>query len=196
MSYEKYFKDVSGYDVIDVYRTHRIFGLNDEVLCHASKKLLLSGVRTGGKTLEQDVREARDSLNRWLEMLAEDLGNTQEKDGWTPGAIEAAAFRKSCDSAEVEWPDESRIDVIGQNGNDGAVYSEYTLDEVVGDAVLSDWARWVAVDQDGLVHAYSEKPYYKHTYNEWMRTCNGRYRRINKVVPPINYHNCIFEVKR
>ena len=110
MSYEKYFKDVSGYDVIDVYRTHRVFGLNDEVLCHASKKLLLSGVRTGGKTLEQDVREARDSLNRWLEMLAEDLGNDQEKDGWTPGAIEAAAFRKSCDSAEVEWPDESRID--------------------------------------------------------------------------------------
>lgn len=44
--------------------------------------------------------------------------------GWTPGAIEAAAFRKSCGSAEVEWPEESRIDVIGQNGNDGAVYSE------------------------------------------------------------------------
>lgn len=130
MSYEKYFKDVSGYDVIDVYRTHRVFGLNDEVLCHASKKLLLSGVRTGGKTLEQDVKEARDSLNRWLEMLAEDIGNAQEKDGWTPGAIDAAAFRKSCDSTEVEWPDESRIDVIGQNGNDGAVYSEYTLYEV------------------------------------------------------------------
>ena len=124
MSYEKYFKDVSGFDVVDVYRVHRLFGVNDEVLCHASKKLLLSGVRTGGKTLEQDVTEARDSLNRWLEMLAEDLGNAQEKDGWTPGAIEAAAFRKSCDSAEVEWPDESRIDVIGQNGATGEHYDE------------------------------------------------------------------------
>ena len=112
MSYEKYFKDVSGFDVVDVYRVHRLFGVNDEALCHASKKLLLSGVRTGGKTLEQDVKEARDSLNRWLEMLAEDIGNAQKKDGWTPGAIEAAAFRKSCDSAEVERPD------------NGAVYSE------------------------------------------------------------------------
>ena len=93
MSYEKYFKDVSGYDVIDVYRVHRLFGVNDEVLCHASKKLLLSGARTGGKTLEQDVREARDSLNRWLEMLTEDLGNAQEKDGWTPQEVEASAFK-------------------------------------------------------------------------------------------------------
>src|SRR5690554_4178349 len=116
MSYEKYFKDVSGFDVVDVYRVHRLFGVNDEVLCHASKKLLLSGVRTGGKTLEQDVKEARDSLNRWLEMLAEDLGNAQEKDGWTPQAIEAAAFKGACDSAEVEWPDDARIDVVGQNG--------------------------------------------------------------------------------
>ena len=124
MSYEKYFKDVSGFDVVDVYRVHRLFGVNDEVLCHASKKLLLSGVRTGGKTLEQDVTEARDSLNRWLEMLSEDLGNAQEKDGWTPKEIEAAAFRKSCDSAEVEWPDESRIDVIGQNGATGEHYDE------------------------------------------------------------------------
>ncbi|HZK25061.1 MAG TPA: DUF3310 domain-containing protein, partial [Oscillospiraceae bacterium] len=27
-------------------------------------------------------------------------------------------------NAETEWPDESRIDAIGQNGNDGVVYSE------------------------------------------------------------------------
>ena len=192
MSYEKYFKDVSGYDVIDVYRTHRIFGLNDEVLCHASKKLLLSGVRTGGKTLEQDVREARDSLNRWLEMLAEDIGNAQEKDGWTPSSIEAAAFRKSCDSAEVEWPDESRIDVIGQNGNDGAVYSEYTLDEVVGDAVLSDWARWVSVDADGEVWEYEDHPS-SDTYGWYVQI--GLENRINKVVPPLNFKNCIWEAK-
>lgn len=28
--------------------------------------------------------------------------------GWTPEEIEAAAFRKSCDSAEVEWSGESK----------------------------------------------------------------------------------------
>ena len=194
MSYEKYFKDVSGYDVIDVYRTHRIFGLNDEVLCHASKKLLLSGVRTGGKTLEQDVKEARDSLNRWLEMLAEDLCNEQEADGWTTGAIEAAAFRKSCDSAEVEWPDESRIDVIGQNGNDGAVYSEYTLDEVVGDAVLSDLARWVVVTRCGIVVMCELKPVPHEDSYQW--DFRGGYAQINKVVPPLNFKNCIWEIKK
>lgn len=195
MSYEKYFKDVSGFDVVDVYRVHRLFGVNDEVLCHASKKLLLSGVRTGGKTLEQDVKEARDSLNRWLEMLAEDLGNAQEKDGWTPGAIEAAAFIKSCDSAEVEWPDESRIDVIGQNGNDGAVYSEYTLQEVIGDAVLSDFVRWVSVDANGEVWGHDAKPYVNCIQTGWLNS-KGYFKRINKVVPPLNFKNCIWEIKK
>lgn len=168
MSYEKYFKDVSGYDVIDVYRTHRIFGLNDEVLCHASKKLLLSGVRTGGKTLEQDVREARDSLNRWLEMLQEDLGNAQEKDGWTPEAINAAAFKDA--------------------------YKEYTLQEVVGDAVLSDWARWVAVDKDGEVWGYANKPI--PTAAMWNNSNESRYMHIRTVVPPLNFKNCIWEIKK
>ena len=116
--------------------------------------------------------------------------------GWTQEAIDAAAFKESCDSAEVEWPDESRIDAIGQNGNDGAVYSEYILEEVVGDAILSDWVRWVAVDADGLVHAYSEKPFTKNPYAEWMITSNGRYLRINKVVRPLNFKNCIWEIKK
>ena len=113
--------------------------------------------------------------------------------GYTHGAIEAAAFRKSCDSAEVEWPgDESRIDVIGQNGNDGAVYSEYTLEEVIGDAVLSDWARWVAVDADGEVWEYESRPEnYDHGWSG-----GSECKRISKVVPPLNFKNCILEVKK
>src|SRR5678816_1773889 len=153
MSYEKYFKDVSGFDVVDVYRTHRIFGLNDEVLCHASKKLLLSGVRTGGKTLEQDVREARDSLNRWLEMLAEDLGNAQEKDGWTPQEIGTASFKDT--------------------------HKEYTVKEVIGDTVLSDWARWVIVDKSGFVFACEVEPF---IIGGEIRYLKGRYENTNKVV--------------
>lgn len=194
MSYEKYFKDVSGFDVVDVYRVHRLFGVNDEVLCHASKNLLLSGVRTGGKTLEQDVKEARDSLNRWLEMLAEDLGNQQEADGWTPQEIEAAAFKDACDSADVEWPDESRIDAIGQNGNDGAAYPEHTLQEVIGDAVLSDWARWVAVDRDGEAWEYANKPILSGAI--WSNSNGCRYMHIKKVVRPLNFENCIWKIKK
>ena len=163
MSYEKYFKDVSGYDVIDVYRAHRIFGLNDEVLCHASKKLLLSGVRTGGKTLEQDVREARDSLNRWLEMLQEDLGNAQEKDGWTPEAIK----------------DECK---------------EYTLQEVIGDAVLGDWVRWVVVTKNGAVAMCELEPVPHSDGGLWEFT--GAFELVNNVVPPISFKNCIWEINK
>jgi hypothetical protein len=68
--YSNYFKDVQPLNFIDVYQTHRLFEIDDPSGCiqHASKKLLLSGVRTGNKTKLQDIEEARDTLNRWLEM--------------------------------------------------------------------------------------------------------------------------------
>jgi hypothetical protein len=72
--YPQYYKDVSHLSEIDVYAVHHLFNIQDPsgVIQHASKKLLLSGVRTGGKSFYDDVREARDSLNRWLELNAED----------------------------------------------------------------------------------------------------------------------------
>lgn len=100
--------------------------------------------------------------------------------GWTPGAIEAAAFRKSCGSAEV----------------DGAVYSEYTLDEVVGDAVLSDWALWVAVDKDGDVWEYASNPIITVAMWDRHKSCTSRYAHIGEVVPPLNFKNCIWEVNK
>lgn len=68
--YPKYYKDVSHLHEVDVYAVHQLFGIADPsgAIQHASKKLLLSGVRTGGKTVYEDIREARDTLNRWLEM--------------------------------------------------------------------------------------------------------------------------------
>jgi hypothetical protein len=68
--YPKYYKPVGNLRSIDVYAVHKLFDINDPsgALQHASKKILLSGVRTGGKSMEQDIREARDSLNRWLEL--------------------------------------------------------------------------------------------------------------------------------
>lgn len=69
--YSKYFKPVSGLTHVDVYRVLDLFGVSDNALGHAAKKLLLCGVRTGGKPPVQEVEEARDSLNRWLEMQEE-----------------------------------------------------------------------------------------------------------------------------
>lgn len=72
--YPQYYKDVRHLDYIDVYRVHELWQVDDPSGClqHADKKILLSGVRTGGKPKVKDIMEARDTLTRWLEMQAED----------------------------------------------------------------------------------------------------------------------------
>src|SRR5678815_3445717 len=103
-------------------------------------------------------------------MLEEDLCNEQEADGWVQGGIEAAKLRKSC--------------------------SEYTLDEVIGNAVLRDATKWVAVDACGDVREFLFKPGIR-------IKCNGRWQArstfdylINKVVPPLNFVDCMLEAKK
>lgn len=68
--YPKYYKKVQGLTEVDVYAVHALFDIQDPsgAIQHASKKLLLSGVRTGNKSFKDDIREARDTLTRWLEL--------------------------------------------------------------------------------------------------------------------------------
>jgi hypothetical protein len=68
--YPQYYKKVGERTAIDVYAVHQLFGIQDPSGCiqHASKKLLLAGVRTGNKSMVKDITEARDTLNRWLEL--------------------------------------------------------------------------------------------------------------------------------
>ncbi len=56
---------------VDVYRVLTLFKVNDPCLQHAIKKLLCAGDR-GDKSMIKDITEARDTLNRHLEMLDED----------------------------------------------------------------------------------------------------------------------------
>ena len=67
-----YFKPVAGLNHVDVYRVLELFGVTDQALGHAVKKLLVAGGRGGGKDVRQDVQEAIDTLARWQEMRAED----------------------------------------------------------------------------------------------------------------------------
>lgn len=67
-----YFKDVKHLDTIDVYRVLQLFGVTDQAVGHAVKKLLCSGKR-GAKDEAKDLREAIDSINRALEIRAEDI---------------------------------------------------------------------------------------------------------------------------
>ena len=71
--YPKYYKDVGNLTEVDVYAVHHLFAINDPsgAIQHASKKLLLSGVRTGGKSMFKDISEARDTLTRWLQLNPE-----------------------------------------------------------------------------------------------------------------------------
>lgn len=68
--YPQYYKPVGDLTELDVYAVHHLFNIKDASGClqHASKKLLLSGVRTGGKTPHKDISEARDTLTRWLQL--------------------------------------------------------------------------------------------------------------------------------
>ena len=71
IKYPHYFKSVSHLETVDVYRVLSLFQVNDPCLQHAIKKLLCAGDR-GDKSMIKDITEARDSLNRHLEMLNED----------------------------------------------------------------------------------------------------------------------------
>jgi len=71
--YPKYYKSVGDLTEVDVYAVHFLFQIQDPsgAIQHASKKLLLSGVRTGGKSQFKDIKEARDTLTRWLQLNPE-----------------------------------------------------------------------------------------------------------------------------
>ena len=68
--YPNYYKNVEHIAELDVYAVHQLFNIQDPSGCiqHSSKKLLLSGVRTGGKSRYKDIKEARDTLSRWLQL--------------------------------------------------------------------------------------------------------------------------------
>jgi hypothetical protein len=67
-----YFKNCP-YDAVDVYRVLSMFGVTDQALGHAIKKLLVAGGRGAGKDIKQDIQEAIDTLSRWQEMQQEDV---------------------------------------------------------------------------------------------------------------------------
>ena len=69
-----YIVDISKYNKLDIYRILKLYEVSDPCLQHAIKKLLCAGKR-GSKNFLQDVNEAMQSLQRFLEMQGEDNGN-------------------------------------------------------------------------------------------------------------------------
>lgn len=77
MKHPHYHKDVRYLDSIDVYRVLSLFGVTDPCIQHAVKKLLCAGQR-GAKDSDKDIREAVDTLERCLDMRAEDIRIVEE----------------------------------------------------------------------------------------------------------------------
>ncbi|RLA59360.1 MAG: hypothetical protein DRQ89_14160 [Epsilonproteobacteria bacterium] len=73
MKHNHYFKDVTRFDYVDVYRVLELFNVTNPCLQHAVKKLLVAGGRGAGKNINQDIQEAIDTLVRWKEMQTEGL---------------------------------------------------------------------------------------------------------------------------
>lgn len=72
--YPKYYKRIpAGVSELDVYGVCKMFPVTDDSGCinHARKKLLVPGTRTGGKSFYDDIKEARDTLTRWMELHPE-----------------------------------------------------------------------------------------------------------------------------
>lgn len=70
--YPHYYRKVPDrVDYLDVYRVLDTFGIQRSCVQHAIKKLLCGGQR-GAKNEVQDLKEARDSLNRAIEMIEEE----------------------------------------------------------------------------------------------------------------------------
>lgn len=72
--YPQYYKSLpEGVDPseVDTYVLNLMFPVVDATGCilHARKKLLIPGVRSGGKSLLKDVKEARDTLNRYIALM-------------------------------------------------------------------------------------------------------------------------------
>jgi hypothetical protein len=72
MKHPHYFKEVGHLTHVDVYRVLDLFGVTDQAIGHAVKKLLVAGGR-GVKDRPRDVQEAIDTLQRWQEMQDENL---------------------------------------------------------------------------------------------------------------------------
>ena len=132
VKHSHYKKDVTGLDMIDVYRVLDLFGVTDPCIQHACKKLLVTGNR-GHKNTEHDIQDAIDTLERWKEMRAEDRQRQSDRRPMTPNVVEYSSAMPNIETLRFSVVDEPasqmqddspRMAAIGQNGNGGEHYPE------------------------------------------------------------------------
>ena len=170
--YQKYFKNVKHLDEVDVYRVLNLFDVTDHALGHAVKKLLLCGVRTGGKTHIQEVVEARDTLNRWVEMEREDGNHTELYDFSHPTKITSDDLFYNIEEVELV------VEVVEEEVVEEVVEEE--VEEEVEEVDMSDPATWLPGD---IIKCVSDRNCYftpnrKYVFKELTHNGNVTYAHV------------------
>lgn len=89
------------------------------------------------------------------------------------------------------------IDPYQEEAADEAPFKDkYTLEQVIGDIQLSGWVRWVAVDEDGEVYGYSDRPYLSPCAGTWDISDDSSLVYLEYIDPPADFTKCIWEVKK
>ena len=175
--YQKYFKNVKHLDEVDVYRVLNLFDVTDHALGHAVKKLLLCGVRTGGKTPIQEVVEARDTLNRWVEMEREDGNHTELYDFSHPTKITSDDLFYNIEEVELVVEVVEEEEVVEAVEEEEVVEVVEEEEEVVD---MSDPATWLPGD---IIKCVSNRnchftPNRKYVFKELTHNGNVTYAHV------------------
>ena len=100
---------------IDIYRVLERFGINHPAQQHAIKKLLRAG--NGAKSLDQDIAEVVETLERWQEMRKEDATQNGERSALpgTSGRAETSSHHRPSNSNVIRQPGPGGFTTVTDN---------------------------------------------------------------------------------
>lgn len=138
-----YFRNVSHLQVMDLYRFLEVFNVTDPCFQHAIKKLVVPGMRGGGKSTEKDLQEAIDTLMRRQEMNREEL-------------VRAAAGGAAEEQSE-HWSTHADGEFIALYGKLALLYKKQGLPAIQSDSQI-DAALMIVDELEKLIQPCDWKP--------------------------------------
>lgn len=126
----KYARDVSRIQTLDPYRLQELYQMHP---CaeHVVKKLLCAGSRSGGKSIDTDIADCIQTLQRWQDMRKEDADNAP---------VDAADWAEAQRPARYDWAPVPQIFNFVATDSDGSIY----MYEFQPEPGLNAWATYGA----------------------------------------------------
>lgn len=104
-------------------------------------------------SMQNEMREALQTISSKIARILN--GDPNHADSWHDIAGYATLAEKSLGKHEAVWPDDARIDVVGQNGNSGEHYRTLVLPE---DVIIPESAHFIDVYENGQMFAHDLRP--------------------------------------